>query len=285
MVQEENAPGMMQDRLRKLANYYGLLGRGSVTERASGPGALGTQSVELQFPTDLPLKLLNNYGFNLAVEEHRDMLWAEVERERPKLLILDPMYLILAGADQNQTTQLVPFLQWILQLRYEFDTAVALIHHMRKQQQGGAVVRAGQRLMGSATLHGWVDSAIYTSAVAEDRDGWTRTMVETEFRSMAPQKEIELGLYMGAPGDLDMQIEVGRYDFERAVVEVVAAAGKGVGVTLTSLAESFEIEKRHMMARCRGYVGLEVKGGKRGRGHSWKVYLAGDGPPEGGKSA
>jgi hypothetical protein len=278
-VQEENAPWMMQDRLRKLASHYGLLGKGSVIERRAGPGALGTSSVELQFPSDLPLKLLNNYGFNLAVEEHRDMLWAEVERERPKLLILDPMYLILAGADQNQASSLVPFLQWILQLRYEFDCAVALIHHMRKQQVGGAVVRAGQRLMGSATLHGWVDSAIYTSAVEDERDGWTKTLVETEFRSMAPQKAIELGLYMGSPGDLSMEVEIGRYDFEGLLVDTVRDAGEQ-GMVVSALAEQFNMDRRTMLARCRGSDRLTVVGGKKGRGQSWRVYVGT--PPEGG---
>ena len=273
MVQEENAPWMMQDRLRKIAAYCGLISTDEAVFHESSEGALGTTSVQLDFPTDVPFRLLNNYGFDLAVEEHREMLWAEVERERPVLLILDPLYLILGGADQNQAAQLVPFLKWILALRYEFDCAVAIIHHMRKQQQGGAVVRAGQRLMGNATLHGFVDSALYTSALEESRSGWTKTLIETEFRSMAPQKPIELGLRMGPPGGLDMEVEISGFDFEGMLVGIVR---QEPGVTVADLCKRLNVDKRTLLSRIRGSEtgAIRIEEGGKGRGKSHKLFIA-----------
>jgi hypothetical protein len=275
MVQEENAPWMMQDRLRKLASYYGLLGKSEAHVRKASAGALGKVSVDLDFPDDLPLKLLNNYGFDLALEEHREMLEAEVEAWAPKLLVLDPLYLILGGTDENSSQSLRPFLQWLMQLRYKYGCAVMVVHHFRKQQIGGAVVRPGQRILGSSTLHGWVDSALYLSARDEVRDGWVSVSVEREFRSMAPQKPLELALSMSQPGGLTMEVELNTYSVEQVIRDMVAAEP---GITVTKLAEHFKMHRQTMLARIRGgTLGLSVETGKQGRGHSHKVYLNGNG--------
>jgi len=272
MVQEENAPWMMQDRMRKIAAHMGLISKKEAHVRRSSPGALGSRSVELDMPADVPLRLLNNYGFDLSVEEHRDMLWAEVELTKPVLVILDPLYLILGGADENQSAQLRPFLKWLMHLRYEFNCAVAVIHHFHKQSQSPGVVsrRAGQRLMGSATLHGWVDSAIYASQMEEDRVGWTRTQVETEFRSMAPQRPIEMALHMGDPGDLSMEVEINRFDLIGLVKRIVA---EEPGVTIKALADRLGRDKRTLLGMVRGTDGFIVKEGVKGRGKSHTVWL------------
>lgn len=272
MVQEENAPWMMQDRMRKIAAHMGLISRSEAHIRPAGAGGLGKVSVDLDMPADVPLRLLNNYGFDLSIEEHRDMLWAEVELAQPVLVILDPLYLILGGADENHSAQLRPFLKWLMHLRYHFNCAVAVIHHFHKQAQnpGVAVRRSGQRLMGSATLHGWVDSAIYASAMEEDRQGWTRTNVETEFRSMAPQRPIEMALHMGTPGDLAMEVELSKFDLIGLIKRIVA---EEPGVTIIALAERLGRDKRTLLAMIRGTDGFIVKEGAKGRGKSHTIFL------------
>jgi KaiC/GvpD/RAD55 family RecA-like ATPase len=272
MVQEENAPWMMQDRMRKMAALMGLISKKQAHVRKSGHGALGKQSVELDFPHDLPLRLLNNYGYDLSIEEHREMLEAEVQELKPALVILDPLYLILGDADENNSSSLRPYLKWVMQLRYEYNCAVAIIHHFRKQSQGPNVVkqRAGQRLMGSATLHGWVDSAIYASAMDETRKGWTRTQIETEFRSMAPQQPIELALRMGNPGSLAMEVELARFDAVGMLRRMVIDEP---GVTVNQLAEMTGMDKRTLLSRLRGEEGFVLKEGGKGRGKSHRVFL------------
>jgi hypothetical protein len=269
-VQEENAPWVIQDRMRKIGSLMGL-----VTERgstSSSRGALGTKSVELDYPSDLPLKVLNNFGFDLALEEHREMLEAEVDEMRPKLLILDPLYLILGGADENASAQLRPFLKWLLQLRYKHDTAIAVVHHFRKQNAQHGIVRPGQRVMGNAVLHGWVDSALYMSAKDEPREGWIKTQVEREFRSLAPQKSLDVALSMGLPGDLEMTVEIESYSIEQTIRDIVLTEP---GVTVTSLSERLSMDKRTLMARIRGGSGdMVIETGKKGRGHSHRVYMA-----------
>jgi hypothetical protein len=283
MVQEENAPWMMQDRLRKMAAYLGLISSEEAHVRTSGAGALGKLSVDLDFPVDLPLKLLNNYGFDLGVDEHREMLRAEVESFRPKLLILDPLYLIVP-ADSNNASDLRVFLKWIIKLRYEYDCAIAIVHHFRKQNTNGFVVRAGQRILGNTILHGFSDSALYLSALEEERDGWVRAQMETEFRAMAPQRPLEIALAMGDPGSLDMQVEIGTWNLEHAIRDIVS---QEPGVTVSKLSEELGIDKRTVLSRVRGgelgmvIKGSKTKGGVRGRTQqTLRVY-----PGEGGDNS
>jgi len=271
MIQEENAPWMMQDRMRKIANYMGLLGKDEAHLSEAGAGALGKVSVDLDFPKDLPLKVLNNFGFDLTLEEHREMLEAEVNEFRPILVILDPLYLILGG-DENSTAALRPFLKWLLQLRYRYNTAVALIHHFRKQNLQHGIVRPGQRILGSATLHGWVDSALYLESRDELRKGWVKVNMAREFRSMAPQGSIDLALAMGPPGGLTMRAEMRGFSIEAVIRNMVIVEP---GVTVNAIAERLRMDKRTILARLRGSEGGEfrVEMGRKGRGHTHKVFL------------
>lgn len=279
MVQEENAPWMMQDRLRKLAAMYGLVSREDVRVSRAPSGGLGKTSVELELPADVPLKLLNNYGFDLSIEEHRDMLEAEVAALRPALVVLDPLYLIFGQGDENKSSDIRPYLKWLLALRYEYNTAVAVVHHFRKQSQGGVVVRSGQRVLGSTTFHGWVDSALYLSAKDDDRSGWTRAIVEPEFRSMAPQKPFELAWSMYDPGSLDMDVEIIRRNLEQLITDIVH---EEPGVTANQVAERLGVDKRTILSRVRGNPEFEIVNGKAGRGRTTAIYPArnGDEPDE-----
>ncbi len=274
-VQEETAPWRIQDIMRKTAAMMGLISKDAVHVSRTGEGALGEVSIDLDFPLDLPLRLLNNFGYDLSVEEHREMLEAEVSETRPALVILDPMYLILGDADENRSFELRPYLKWLMQLRYEYDCAIALIHHFRKQQGGPNVVRSrpGQRLMGSGTLHGWVDAAMYLEAMDDDRPGWTKVKLEREFRSMAPQRGLEIALHMGGVGDLHMEVEVEKYDLLAVIRNMVRDEP---GVTIAAIAEKLGMDKRTALARVRGAEGapFRIEGGKKGRGHTWQVYLA-----------
>jgi hypothetical protein len=259
-VQEENAPWMMQDRLRKLAAYSGLISdRDARTRsaRSSDLAARGKVVVQLDFPKDVPIRFLNNFGFDLDYEDHRDMLEAEVAAVRPALVVLDPLYLLLGGADLDKASSLRPFLKWLLHLRYAYGTAIAVVHHFRKasgapgQHQG----RAGQRVLGSTTLHGWSDSAIYASARDSLRTGWTSTRIETEFRSMAPQLPVDLSLTLGQPGDLRMEVEILKFNAVDQIYSNVPASGK---VTIKELAGMLDLDFRKVTAMARGDERLRV---------------------------
>jgi hypothetical protein len=162
-----------------------------------------------------------------------------------------------------------------MRLRYEFGCAVAVIHHMGKaQQQGGnGARRAGQRLLGSTLFHGWTDTALYSSKMDIEKDGWTRSRVEREFRAMAPQKPFDIDLWMSDPGGLDMKVNVRQRTLMGLVEDIVAGEP---GVTVNQLAERLGRDRRTVLAMIRGdeKERFELKEGGRGRGRSHKVFMA-----------
>lgn len=276
VVQEENAQWMVQDRMRKLARLHRLIGDDSFKEERAGPGGLGKKTIELEFPADIPLRLLNNYGIDLTLEEDREMLETEIRNVRPVLVIIDPLYLAFGGVDVDRANMLYPYLKWLLYIRNEYNTAIAVVHHFSKAptDRSSRQRRVGQRLAGSHTLHGWVDSAIYCSQIEDDRAGYVGVRVEPEFRSMAPRRPMDVRLWWGSPGDLRMQAEISRFDLTGQIVELVR---EEPGITVNRVAEILESSKRTVLGRARDSHLIELAGGRRGRGHSWQMFVSDNG--------
>ena len=134
----------------------------------------------------------------LDVQDDRARLAAEVERLRPRLVVLDP-FVRLHRIDENAAAEVAPLLAYLRELQRGLGCAVALVHHARK----GGHVRAGQALRGSSELHAWGDSNLYLR-----RDG-ERLLMSIEHRAAASSSGIELalgdrsgGLTLYAPEDM-----------------------------------------------------------------------------------
>lgn len=82
---------------------------------------------------------------------------------RPKLLVLDP-YIRLQRVDENNSTEVSAILGALRGLSREFELAMVLVHHARKN----AAEYAGQALRGSGDFHAWADSALYLKRQGED---------------------------------------------------------------------------------------------------------------------
>jgi hypothetical protein len=269
-VQEENAPWMMQDRMAKIAALLGI--GGDVVMRKAPSGGLGKEVYEIRFPEDIPMRLLNNYGLDLTLEHHREAIWRECERTKPRLVVLDPMYMLFAGLNFDKAHELAPYLKWLLALSTEFKCSVCLIHHFRKAQPGNNT-RPGQRLMGNATLHGFIDSALYAEQIpADDRRRSTSTMftrVHREFRAIEPQKALEFGFKMGPPGELGMQVEINSYDLTARLEDLVHEQ-PGVGRKI--LSDMTGVDPRVILGRLRDSKVVTVKTTKRGFGNSYTFF-------------
>ena len=72
-------------------------------------------------------------------------------------LVLDP-FIRLHQRDENDASQMAPLLGFLRQLQRQFQRAVVLVHHAKKD---GGALRPGQALRGSSELHGWGDSNLY----------------------------------------------------------------------------------------------------------------------------
>jgi hypothetical protein len=266
MVQEENSLVDVQDKLRKLANHAGLLGDFDATP--AGRGSLGKHTITIKFPEDVPLRMLNNHGLDLTDSEHRYMLEREIQATRPKLVILDPLYLLMPTVDINRSDEVSFYLRYLLHLRNSYDCAIILVHHQHKFNESSKGRVRGQRLMGSALFHGWSDSAIYTSVVPSSQPGWLSVQMGREFRTMPPQEDLLIDLHLGKPGDIE-QFRV-RISQKGVIDDLIYRAVEEAGeyATAHALARDLHLKWNEVWGRAKD-MGL-----KTWEGEKWgsKVY-------------
>lgn len=323
LVQEENAPWVVQDRLRKIAAMQGLLPDNMIElEEVEGSGHIVKHVVRLDFPQEAPLRILNNFGFDLtdigsgadddsdsssSLLGDLDMLEEEVRREGAVLVVLDPLYLMVGDLNMNHGHELTPVMQWLMALRYNHDCAVAVVHHWHKASSDTKNVRRpGQRLMGSGLLHGWVESAMYMEAIGPvggmgmgtgkdgvGRDGVLTVRAEREFRNVGPRPPLDITWKLGKPGELDMEVEVREVGDAsgggtNAVFEelglIVGAPGDEVVCSLKTVAEALGVDRAMARDICRRR-GLAVTADRHGRGTAWYVSNNGDSTARDGNTA
>ena len=117
---------------------------------------------------------------SLRLDRERDLkrLHLTLARHRPRLLVLDP-YVRLQRANENDARQVSAILSALRELSRTYETAVALVHHARKN---GAEL-PGRALRGSGDFWAWGDSNLY---VARKREGLLLTVEHRAAPSPAP---------------------------------------------------------------------------------------------------
>jgi len=219
MVQEENTEALLQDWTRKFMHFTDIM------------------------ETDIPMRIVTKAGFDLAVEEHREILETDIAKTKPKLVILDPLAMMFGQADLDKSYAIAPYLRWIIQVGHTYNCAIALVHHTGKRTQNTVGRRAGQRLLGSTALHGFVNSALYTSRIDAHRDNWMGVQVEREFRETEPMPALNLSWHFDSRGSSGMQLEMTAQTREDLILEMVRDGRK----TLNQLVEESGYGKRAIM--------------------------------------
>ncbi len=132
----------------------------------------------------LPVQVITAPSLRLDTAIDRERLAHTVQQQRPVLLILDPL-IRLHRVDENDATQIAALLSYLRELQRQFQLAVMLVHHARKDSQSS---RPGQALRGSSELHGWGDSNLYM------RRKGSQLTLSTEHRAAASRDHIPLQL-------------------------------------------------------------------------------------------
>lgn len=204
IVQNENASWIMKDRLQKMIANKGLGGKVKKSPK---------DDLLIQFPEDLPIHFINQQMFLFNDLNHQQKIEELVDEINPVLIIFDPLYLMFDG-DVSSAKDLNPALNWFLNLKNRTNTGILLIHHWNKAQTSS---RGGQKMLGSTTLHGWVESAWYIE-VGSDNGGGTnditevnskpsKIILEREFRSAGAFPKIDVEILMGKIGDPKYEIK------------------------------------------------------------------------------
>jgi len=129
---------------------------------------------------------------SLRLDRHgdREKLAATVDLHRPALLILDPL-VRLHALDENQAGPMAELLGHLRSLQRSSGTAIAIVHHARKN----GAHSAGQSLRGSSDLYAFVDSLVSL----QRRHG--RVVLSAEHRSAPALAPLPLELVAAAePG-------------------------------------------------------------------------------------
>lgn len=202
-IQNENAAWIMQDRLEKMTNEKGLVGAVHIDD----------DSITVEWPEDLPLHFVNNTGFMLTDPTHQLLFEAMLEKYRPVMVVLDPLYLMFEGS-LNVADEITPILRFLMGMRFKYKTAMCVIHHYNK---GGAATtsRGGQRMLGSTTLHGWIESAWYIQAhseMDEESDNPDATItLQREFRGSGITPPVDITIGMGDVGEAKYSVSIDKH--------------------------------------------------------------------------
>lgn len=200
-IQNENAHWIMKDRFEKMLVTKGLVGKIHKNK--------GTK-LTVEWPPEIPFYMINQQSFMLTDEDHQEYLEDTIKRMKPELVVLDPLYLMFNG-DIASAQDLFPILQWLLYLKNTYNCGICVIHHYNKS---GESKRGGQRMLGSTTLHGWVESAWYLQALPNDGEDAEVTL-EREFRGAGLHQKLDLRIQMGDMGDPTYQVTVENHEEEQ----------------------------------------------------------------------
>jgi len=132
----------------------------------------------------LAVQVITAPSLRLDTPKDRLRLADTVRQHRPVLLILDPL-IRLHRLDENDATQIAALLSYLRELQRQFQLAVMLVHHARKDSHSS---RPGQALRGSSELHGWGDSNLYM------RRKGSHLTLSTEHRAAPSRDHIPLQL-------------------------------------------------------------------------------------------
>ncbi len=116
-----------------------------VRQRLEGIAAAASRSLD-----SLPINVLTQPVLRLDTDKDRQLLANTVSALRPRLLILDPL-IRLHRVDENDAGQIAALLSFLRQLQRDYQLAVLVVHHARKDAGSS---RPGQALRGSSELHG-----------------------------------------------------------------------------------------------------------------------------------
>ncbi len=265
VVQQENSLPIVRDRLLKISHSRGLqVGASSIEEG---------DVVVFQSPPSIPLIFYNDFGFDMTMPDDKEAIEVVIRQEGIKTIIFDPLYLMIGGADENSAKEIRPVLQWLLRIRNLYNCAVVVIHHWGKSQpsRGGRGV-GGTRLLGSTTIYGWLEAALYLEARHLDKG--VQVVIEREFRERPSPPPIAFNLELGPIGEQGYAWKQGALGGSNKLLEAIQAAGPR-GATIIGLRDNMEWGQK----KTRSELDLLIEGGiiaERMDGKQKRIHIIGE---------
>lgn len=155
MVQEEDPVWRVAHRIQGMANAKGI-----------SDIAVAEKNGNLVFNMkDSGIPLYISIGGKLTFEDEDRMSALEraIASRRPKLVVLDPMFMLSAGMDEFKAGEMAGILNQLKHWRNEYECAIAVVHHFRKSTGADT-----QKLYGSMALYAWSENSLLVERQSRD---------------------------------------------------------------------------------------------------------------------
>jgi AAA domain len=191
----------------------------------------------------------------------RTRLRETIRRLKPRLLLLDPL-VRLHGIDENHAGEVAELLAYFRALQRQFELAVVLVHHTRKNAAAG--VAAGLGLRGSGDIHAFGDSNLY---LRRSRD---HLMLSSEHRSApaSPSVALELVTTDAATTHLEVVDELLETKCRGLEPRILDLLAESAVLTRAKLRDALGVKNEHLGAALQsleraGRLGRTVGGWQR----------------------
>ena len=186
MVQEEDPKWRVAHRLQAMAKTKGI--DTIKVEDKEGGFVLKSQK------TGTPLFVSIGAGVTFKDEEKTRAVEIAIEYYRPRIVIMDPMFMLSAGIDEFKSSEISQILIQLKDWRNRYDCAIAIVHHYRKG--GGDAV---ERIYGSMAMYAWSENSLLVGR----KRGTNTSIIQTDVKDAPSSQKIEVEFL-----DIDKNYEV-----------------------------------------------------------------------------
>ena len=257
-IQEENPVGFVKDRFEKILVSRGLSGYAS-------------RNGSVKLPPRVPMDTALNTKFDLTSEEDIEWLHETVAHHKSKLLVLDPLYLMTPGLNENSAHDMVPVLSELLRVKQEHECGVLLIHHYKKQDRENPFNAEAARISGTGAFGRWYESLL----LIEKGDEPSQVRIVPKHRMEAPTKGLTVDFNMGPMGDphYDPVVTVPKDEAAEMYATIRDTVEANPGVTVAQMAKDLGMRGERLRRFLDKMVDVVVEEGP-GKKASSKIYLA-----------
>lgn len=251
-IQNENPDWSIDDRIKKMLSYKGIE---TIVEAKEIDG-------KIEF-IEAPIPFFSvDYNMNLNNDTDKEWLEKTVKEYKPLMVILDSLYMMMSGVDENSMKDVAPMMNWLLHsIAKPNNCAVVVLHHWNKNSKGSR----DTRMLGSQAFRAWVDSQI--NAQTEEKEEHTVTFYREFPRSYGTLPPIKVQFNMGEPGNDyykpiiladEIQVKTHSSDIRAAILERLEQGPQ----TLTSLSKGLDkkmVSQEISWLRGKGYLSFVNK--------------------------
>jgi len=115
--------------------------------------------------TNVPLYVSCGGRLTFGDATKMDSLERAIDSVRPKMIILDPMFMMSIGIDEFKAGDITSVLNVLKNWRNTYECAIAVVHHYNKGQ--GSDI---QKLYGSMALYAWSENSLLVRRESRDRN-------------------------------------------------------------------------------------------------------------------